>query len=141
MLAVLLALLILALYTPKNIERMTNNDLLETLKTFGEKGTKPTQVPDTQQMIYGPMNPKLGDPSSVPGSGKKLDPNMQYPDIYGPEVTPIPGMSRCKSKSGQNSSDCPDDNPYVFNPDLKNAFPTSDGDPEPFLTDFSKFQH
>ena len=137
---ILLAVLILVLYTPRNVERMTNKDLLDTLKTFGEHGTKPKKAPDTQQPIYGPMNPKLEEPEPTKGKSK-IDSNMEYPDIYGPEVTPIPGMSKCKSKSGQHSSDCPDDGTYEFNPDLKNAFPTADGEPQPFLTDFSKFQH
>lgn len=136
----ILALLVLFLYTPRNVERMTNKDLLETLKTFGEKGTKPTQAPDNQQRIYGPMNPKLEEPVPVPGATKGKDLNMDYPEIYGPEVTPIPGMSRCKSTPGKNTSDCPDDNPYSFNPDFANAFPNAEGEPQPFLTDFSKFQ-
>ena len=34
-----------------------------------------------------------------------------------------------------------DDMTYQFNPDLAKAFQIEENEPQPFLTDFSKFQH
>jgi hypothetical protein len=81
-----------------------------------------------------------------------------YPDIYGPEITSIPGKkvgSQSTSDYGKQSSKekkynqfgkqvsdfvDPDEPIYQFNPDFKNAFPHNENEPQPFLADFSKFQ-
>jgi hypothetical protein len=123
---------------------MTNKDLMDTLSKFGEKGTKSTKKDDKQPPeleIYGPRTSKIEPKpaSKTDGkSGPSGDDTNVYPDIYGPEITSVPGT---KCKSGKHQSDCVDDNDaYQFNPDLQKAFPGG-GDPQPFLTDFSKFQH
>jgi hypothetical protein len=140
-----LALLVIAIgiiifYQP-SVEKMTNEDLLATLKTFGEKGTKPKSKDSNEAPIYGPKAPKMADPTPAPSSNGKGDGTNTYPDIYGPEITPVPGQKKKTCKPGQHKSDCADDKTYQFNPDFKNAFPTEENEPQPFLTDFSKFQH
>jgi hypothetical protein len=120
---------------------MTNKDLLSTLSTFGTKGTKPKSKDSYEEPIYGPKVPKLAEPEPTPANGSD-DSGDTYPDIYGPEVTPVPGKKQTKHKSGKHSSDdSRDDEPYQYNPDLEKAFPMEENEPQPFLTDFSKFQH
>lgn len=122
-------------------EHMTNDDLISTLKTFGEKGTaakKKKQTGQTDELpIYGPkgvLSPPEPKPVPVgPGSTNSSD----YPEIFGPEIVLTPGK---KKENGKHESDSVTDQTYDFNPDLKNAFPTS-GPPQPFTGDFSKFQH
>jgi hypothetical protein len=120
---------------------MTNNDLLSTLKTFGDKAPpkKKANPADTDKApIYGPRAPVV--PAD---SGKtKLAPTVSgvYPDIYGPEITAAPGTKPGSKPNSKHESDNLDDNTYEFNPDLQKAFPT-EGPPQPFLTDFSKIQH
>jgi len=120
---------------------MTNEDLLSTLKTFGDNAPAPKKKANPEDSdkvaIYGPRAPQVASTTS----GKtKLAPTAAgvYPDIYGPEITPVPGAK--PNPSSKPSSDNPDDDTYEFNPDLKKAFPT-DGPAQPFLTDFSKIQH
>lgn len=121
-------------------EHMTNKDLLDTLKTFGEKGTKTKSKNVHQESIYGPKTEKVEEPKPTSGKSKhNEDDTNVYPDIYGPEITPIPGSKRCKS--GKHESDCTSDEAYQFNPDFAKAFPRENNEPQPFLTDFSKFQH
>ena len=121
-------------------EHMTNEDLVSTLKTFGKKGSKSTQKKVTGQQdelqIYGPKGvPSPSEPKPAPASGKAG--SSEYPEIYGPDVILTPGK---KTKNGKHESDKVEDQTYDFNPDLKNAFPTS-SEPQPFLGDFSKIQH
>jgi hypothetical protein len=120
---------------------MTNDDLLDTLKTFGHKGTKSKSKDVHQEALYGPKTTKIEEPKPTPGGSKKPgeDDTNVYPDIYGPEITPVPGSKSCKK--GKHTSDCVDDEAYQFNPDFDKAFPRADGEPQPFLTDFSSFQH
>lgn len=128
------------LYFHPSRESMTNKDLLDTLKTFGEKGTKPKSKDVHQEPIYGPRTTKAEEPKPTSGKGKNHeDDNNVYPDIYGPEITPIPGSKACKK--GKHESDCTDNEAYQFNPDFDHAFPRAEGEPQPFLTDFSQFQH
>lgn len=137
-----LALLIVLLYRPYR-ENMTNKDLLEALSKFGEHGvTKKKKDTESVQPIYGPKTEKVEEPTPISGKTKSnVDDHMIYPDIYGPEITPIPGKKMPKHKPGQTVSDDPEGDAYEFNPDLKKAFPTDGDEPQPFLTDFSKFQH
>lgn len=135
-----IALLVVVFYKPQMVEKMTNKDLLATLSTFGTKSKSKSKDP-YEEPIYGPKAPKLEEPAPAPAKGKGDDSGDTYPDIYGPEITPIPGKKQ-KSKSGKHSSDDHgDDEPYQFNPDLEKAFPMEENEPQPFLTDFSKFQH
>ena len=136
----LLAVAIIVFYKP-NLEKMTNKDLLSTLRTFGTKD-KSSLTPN-EEPIYGPKVPKMEEPT--PASSKNGDDGANmYPDIYGPEITPIPGaLNKHKSKpKGQHASDDhEDEDTYQFNPDLAKSFPMEENEPQPFLTDFSKFQH
>ena len=120
-------------------EHMTNSDLISTLKTFGDKGSKkPSKdVTQTDSMpILGPKAPPI-DPADKAKNSKGTNTSGSYPDIYGPDVPKIPGSSQT---AGKHLSDETSDETYQYNPDLKNAFPV-EGPPQPFLTDFSKFQH
>lgn len=121
-------------------EHMTNEDLVSTLKTFGEKGSKPAKKKVSGQKdeleIYGPKGvPSPPEPKPAPSSGKGG--SSEYPEIYGPDVVLTPGK---KVKNGKHESDKVEDQTYDFNPDLQHAFPTS-SEPQPFLGDFSKIQH
>jgi len=138
-LAGLLVLLILS----KSQEHMTNADLISTLKTFGDKKETPPKSSKnpTEAPIYGPKTSKLEHPTPT-NKPNSADGSGVYPDIYGPEYVGVPGSTKSSShENGKHSSDGPhDDDAYQFNPDLQKAFPTN-GPPQPFLTDFSKFQH
>ena len=117
---------------------------MDALSKFGEHGTKSSQKKNPQDKyeapIYGPKTEKVPEPSpaSKPKKPSPADTTV-YPDIYGPEITPVPGKKVCHG--GSNSSDCASGDAYEYNPDLKNAFPTDGDEPQPFLTDFSKIQH
>jgi hypothetical protein len=135
----ILAGLLVFLILSRSQEHMTNADLISTLKTFGTKKETPpkSSTTPTEAPIFGPKTSKLehpkptNKPNSANGSGV-------YPDIYGPEYVGVPGSTK---KGGKHESDGDrDDDAYQFNPDLQKAFPTN-GPPQPFLTDFSKFQH
>jgi hypothetical protein len=119
---------------------MTNADLLSTLKTFGDKGTKKPAKDASQSDSMPIMGPRAEiDPADKKKKEASKGTNLSgtYPDIYGPDVPKIPGT---KQTAGKTISGEPNDETYEFNPDLKNAFPV-EGPPQPFLTDFSKFQH
>ena len=136
-----LAILVLIFYVPKQ-EHMTNKDLLATLDKFGKhKGAKKSSNEQYEEELYGPKVPKTEEPSPASSGGKSPNDTNVYPDIYGPEITPVPGMKKTKSKQGAHTSDAVDDETYEFNPDFRKAFPMDDNEPQPFLTDFSKFQH
>ena len=145
---ILIVLLLLALYIVffhKSNENMTNKDLLNTLNSFSK--AKQTNNP-SEEPIYGPKTSKV-EPKPAPSSSNNDDGTNAYPDIYGPEITPIPGKKSSKktipgksiSNKGIHASDETEDATYEFNPDFKNAFPTDGDEPQPFLNDFSKFQH
>ena len=156
--ALILATAIIIFYKP-NLEKMTNKDLLSTLRTFGTKDKTSSLTPN-EEPIYGPKVPKLEEPSPSSSSAADNGTNI-YPDIYGPEITPIPGalnklkstsksISKSTSQSTSQSNkpkgyhasdDHEDEDTYEFNPDLAKAFPMEENEPQPFLTDFSKFQH
>ena len=143
----IICLAVIILYIPKR-ESMTNKDLLNTLSKFEKK--EPTKKEDTpyEMPIYGPKTSKI-EPKPAPSKSKGGNDNGGdvniYPDIYGPEVNLTPGTNHTKTmhkKNGKVESDTidQDDDVYQFNPDFQKAFPVY-GDPQPFLTDFSKFQH
>jgi hypothetical protein len=138
---ILSALAVLTFLLRSTTEHMTNDDLISALKTFGEKGTPPKKKKQSGQTdelpIYGPKGitppPQPKAAPITPGSTNPSD----YPEIFGPEIILTPGK---KKENGKHESDSVTDQTYDFNPDLKNAFPTS-GPPQPFTGDFSKFQH
>jgi len=139
---ILVVLVILLVWTSQ--EHMTNADLVSTLKTFGSEGTKkPSKPYASEAPIMGPKASKVepAPPKTNKNGGDSV--SSVYPDIYGPEYQGPPGSKHSKGKSRSNNnkhqSDDTSDETYQFNPDLKKAFPT-EGPPQPFLTDFSKFQ-
>ena len=161
-----LAILVIVFYYNRR-ENMTNDQLISTLKTFGDQGTAPSgglKGPSSKE-IYGPG----GVPPPVPtntGAGGGKTTGGPYPQIFGPDVSSGPGttsagsgqlgdLSRSGSSglqggsqggvglngSGKEISDQPPSfQSHEFNPDLAKVFPV-DGPPQPFLTDFSKIQH
>jgi hypothetical protein len=150
---ILLVLAILVIVFHKQ-EHMTNKDLLETLSKFGKTDTKSKGT--YEEPIYGPKTTKA-EPTPTPAKPGSDDGTNVYPDIYGPEITPVPGKKTKKSSkpsdahvkagtvgtgtgTGIQASDDNDDETYAFNPDFKDSFPTDENEPQPFLTDFSKFQ-
>jgi hypothetical protein len=137
LLLIILAILAIFIATMYRQEHMTNKDLISALQTHGtqepEKAKKDTP---TQAPIYGPKADKAPPaPTKTDGNGKNGGSGV-YPEIYGPEYQGVPGMKQTSSK---HSSDDTSDETYDYNPDLQKAFPTS-GPPQPFLTDFSRFQ-
>jgi hypothetical protein len=137
MLLIILAILAIFVATMYRQEHMTNKDLVSALQAHGT--TDPKQSKDdtpTQAPIYGPKASEV-PPTATKTDGKgKNGGNGVYPEIYGPEYQGVPGMKQTKAK---HSSDDTSDDTYDYNPDLQKAFPTS-GPPQPFLTDFSRFQ-
>lgn len=121
---------------------MTNKDLMNTLNEFEKDGTPPTKK--NSEEVYGPKTVKgksvLHDYETINSDTNEVS---AYPDIYGPEITPVPGKSSEKyNEFGKQVSDFVDPNEptYQFNPDFKKAFPHDKNEPQPFLSDFSKFQ-
>jgi hypothetical protein len=134
----ILAGLLVLLLLSNSREYMTNSDLISTLKTFGDKNGSPKKkaITPNEAPIYGPKTSELEHPK--PTVSPRSSGSGVYPDIYGPEYEGVPGST--KKKSGKHESDGDrDEDAYQFNPDLQKAFPTN-GPPQPFLTDFSKFQ-
>lgn len=134
-----LAALVVALVIARGAEHMTNRDVLDAMKTFGASDTtkKKTTTGEKDQMpILGPKGvpapPQPKPAPTKPGAHGTSD----YPEIFGPDVVVAPGK---KVQNGKEQSDAVSGETYDFNPALRNAFPTS-GEPQPFLTDFSKFQ-
>jgi len=145
-------------------EHMTNDQLISTLKTFGDQGTFSSKSGgQSVKPIYGPSANPPPIPTNTGGGMNGRTVAGPYPQIFGPDVTNAPGTTRsfgrsggdlsgdgsgsgggagtCNSSSGKVISDEPP--PYEsheFNPDLAKAFPV-DGPPQPFLTDFSRIQH
>ena len=138
LLLIILAILAMIVATMYRQEHMTNKDLVSALQTHGtrepEKSKKdsPSQAP-----IYGPKaDVPPPAPTKTDGNGKTSNGGSVYPEIYGPEYQGVPGMKQSKPK---HSSDDTSDDTYDYNPDLQKAFPV-EGPPQPFLTDFSRFQ-
>jgi hypothetical protein len=131
---------VLVVYLYFSREHMTNRDLLSALKEYGDKDPKKQKNDPSKKDELPIMGPKAEiDPADKKKKEASKGTNLSgvYPDIYGPDVPKIPGT---KQTAGKTVSDEPNDETYEFNPDLKNAFPV-EGPPQPFLTDFSKFQH
>ena len=134
------ALAILAIVvTYRHTEYMTNKDLISALQTHGTTDSKKKKDEPSELEIYGPKAPKVV-PSTPSATKNGSDSGGVYPDIYGPDIVKTPGTTKQKSAPGKHTSDEVDDETYDFNPDLQKAFPT-DGEPQPFLTDFAPFKH
>lgn len=117
-------------------EHMTNKDLVSALQTHGTPDQPKKQEAPSQAPIYGPSGIQAPPAPTKGKTNGKDTGNGSYPEIYGPEYQGVPGM---KQKSAKHSSDDTSDDTYDYNPDLQKAFPV-EGPPQPFLTDFSKFQ-
>ena len=139
---ILIVLAILAIFVASMYrqEHMTNKDLVSALQTHGTtEHKKPVKDTPAEQPIYGPKAvapPPPPSPTKNGSNGKSSGDGSSYPEIYGPEYQGVPGM---KQKNPKHESDDTSDDTYDYNPDLQKAFPTS-GPPQPFLTDFSRFQ-
>ena len=140
MLLLIAIALLIFLASMTTYEHMTNKDLMSALKNYGtEDSKKDTKKPATPEEapIYGPKVAPVVQPSpTTPPSKSGSNSSSVYPEIYGPDVAAIPGE---KVLSAKHESDNLNDDTYDYNPDLAKAFPTS-GPPQPFLTDFSRFQ-
>ncbi len=123
-------------------ESMTNADVRSALQKYGGPDPPKKDKSDvvSKTPIYGPKVdepvPTTKNDSKDPKSKKTTPTQSVYPDIYGPDVELVPGT---KPQNPKHVSDDTSGPTYEFNPDLQKAFPTS-GPPEPYLTDFSKFQ-
>ena len=100
-----LAILVILFYRPR--ENMTNDQLINTLKTFGEKGnsssSSSSSLGTTTKPIYGPSaNPPPFPTNTGAGGGKTVA--GPYPQIFGPDVTNAPG-TMSGSGSGSGGSD------------------------------------
>jgi hypothetical protein len=135
-LLLIVAVLVILFYAPTR-EGMTNADLMKTLKTFGTEGKK-KKDPDAEskQPIMGPYVPKVDTSGPAGTADGKTKQTGIYPDIYGPEIKPVPG----EAPKTHNETD-ESDPTAQFNPDLKNAFPTDSSEPQPFLGSFKSFMH
>ncbi len=139
MLLLIAAFLVLFLVSMTTYEHMTNKDVMSAIKKYGTEDTakKSKEKGPSEAPIYGPKaEPPAEEPSPTTSSAKTKSDTGVYPEIYGPDVVAAPGE---KVKHAKHESDRVDDETYDYNPDLQNAFPTS-GPPQPFLTDFSRFQ-
>jgi hypothetical protein len=135
---VVLAIVVIFITRPLT-EYMSNKDLVSALQTHGTPEAKKKAKDEPSELeIYGPKAEKVV-PTKSSGKSSGSDTSGRYPDIYGPDIPLVPG-TKTKSMPGKHTSDEVDDETYDFNPDLQKAFPT-EGPPQPFLTDFSKFQH
>lgn len=145
-LLLLLLISLVLLFYRSSKENMTNKDLINTLNEFEKDGTSPTKK--NSEEVYGPKTVKgksvLHDYETINSDTNEVS---AYPDIYGPEITPVPGKgkevhSEKYNEFGKQVSDFVDPNEpiYQFNPDFKKAFPHDKNEPQPFLSDFSKFQ-
>ena len=135
----ILLVAIVMFVTQSRVESMTNKDLVSVLQTHGTPDAKKKKKDEPSELeIYGPKAEKVV-PTSNDSKTKGGNTSGSYPDIYGPDIPSVPG-TKPKPMPGKHASDQVDDETYDFNPDLQKAFPT-EGPPQPFLTDFSKFQH
>jgi len=139
LLGVIVVIGLIVFVTQYRVESMTNKDLVSALQMHGTPDAKKKKKDEPSELeIYGPKAEKVV-PSTTRGKTGEDSSSGTYPDIYGPDIPLVPG-TKTKPMPGKHASDHVDDETYDFNPDLQKAFPT-EGPPQPFLTDFSKFQH
>lgn len=129
MLLIVAIILIVLLASMTTYEHMTNKDVLTALKGFGVEDNL-EKTSQKSAPIYGPKTEEVVEPEPDPNEEDGDDSTRKYPDIFGPDVVASPGSKNIKqSEDGDND----------YNIDLQKAFPTN-GPPQPFLTNFSKFQ-
>ena len=127
---VLIVVLILRYAVMRPPEHMTNAEVQSAMQTYGTPDTS-KKIDVSKYPIYGPTVDKSEIEAARQNKFHPKKPKAaNYPQIYGPDLIMVPG-----TKSGSD-----DDMYFGINPDLKTAFPT-DGPPQPYLSDFSKFQH
>ncbi len=133
-----IAVIVILFFAPRK-EFMTNKDLMAAMKDYGtdDKHLKKNEN-ESYAPIYGPPSGGTDDPKETPSINKPSKKTVvgTYPDIFGPETSMVPGTKPTKKRSGD-----PDDDEPQFNPDFKKPFPRGADEPQPFLTDFSKFLH
>jgi hypothetical protein len=124
-------------------EYMTNEKLIAGLTKHSVNTPATATASATAIPLYGPsaVNPPPAPATGGGnGSGSGSD-GASYPDIYGPDVPLVPGSKGVGGGSVGNSVAGLDEQQFVYNPNLRKAFPTADGEPKPFLTDLHKIQH
>jgi len=85
-----LAVLVILFYSRPR-ENMTNEQLIATLRDFGDKGTPAPPQKGTKE-IYGPQGKPPAFPTNMGGkSGKSV--GGPYPYIFGPDTNVAPGTS------------------------------------------------
>ena len=146
---ILLLLLLISLallFYRSSKEKMTNKDLINTLNEFEKDGTSPSTK--NKEPVYGPKTTKSKHPIEPEPLESNYDSNeiSVYPDIYGPEIKSIPGKkvgSKSTYGSGKKIGSEKTYNEFgkeiSDSVDFKMAFPHNENEPQPFLTDFSKF--
>lgn len=132
----LMGILVILITTWNTQENMTNKDLVSTLQTFGDKGSKKKSDEIPELPVYGPKVQPPVDPAPTKSSDTDKTSGV-YPDIYGPDIAGVPGTQHKSKDAGthydpKSTSDVSD-----YNPALLRAFPVS-GPPQPYLNDFSK---
>uniref|UniRef100_A0A6C0DQI9 Uncharacterized protein n=1 Tax=viral metagenome TaxID=1070528 RepID=A0A6C0DQI9_9ZZZZ len=94
-----IALLVILFYRPR--ENMTNEQLIDTLKTFGEQNDSSSSSNTFGQSIkpiYGPSANPPPIPTNKGAGGKTVA--GPYPEIFGPDVTNAPGTSGYGGRRG-----------------------------------------
>lgn len=128
---ILLAILAIAAATYfRQRESMSNADVKSALQSYGTETDPKQESKASKRPIYGPSTGGIDEPVKETES-KSKNSKSDYPTIYGPDVNIVPGTN---PKNGEGSESY-----FTVNTDLKKAFPT-DGQPTPYLTDFSKIQ-
>jgi hypothetical protein len=90
-----IALLVILFYRPR--ENMSNDQLISTLKQFGDTSSSGT----SEKPIYGPSaNPPPVPTNRGAGGGKTVA--GPYPQIFGPDVTGAPGTTGSGSQGVGN---------------------------------------
>jgi hypothetical protein len=92
------AILVIVFYYNRR-EHMTNDQLISTLKTFGEQGKAPSTSANgpSSKEIYGPggVPPPVPTNTGAGGGGKTTA--GPYPQIFGPDVNTAPGTTSASS--------------------------------------------
>ncbi len=115
----------------RNRESMTNEDVLSEIQKHGTEDTKNKESKAVKRPIYGPKAVKGEDKEVEEKEDETKHEKSEYPHIYGPDTPMIPGTIN-GGEVGSNSY-------FQINTDLAKVFPT-EGEPQPYLTDFSKIQ-
>ena len=135
LLVVFLLLIAVVITILKTREPMSNADVLTAIKQYGvDDSQKTNKKKVAKKPILGPIaeNPvEQEDTSDSTQANNKIN-LAAYPHIYGPDVPLVPGVKSVSEDADKEPE---------YNVDLQKLFPSAGGPPQPFLTDFSKFQH